>query len=240
MDVEDSLQEPLVMNSHREAQASQRPPQHSSWRYYSTIAAATLTLSCLLLPTIHHPIGLPPIPPIRPHHAARVKYSSRQYSNGEVEYKREVTAPCEHGILLFSIGPARDDLPFAYDIYEDAYIYSDNAGLCLLYPTYTGYQLWDEPFWNPSDPRVIDVKPLQSRRMHRISSRLVNPSGARRSVQAQRVGDYTVVAKHEFYKPSYYQALKNTVNQWKDEDGELTEEDVLVLLEDFHREFVKE
>ena len=73
-----------------------------------------------------------PIPPIHPHHYATVHYTSRMESGGQISYRRDITAPCDNGMLLFSIGPAKDDLPYKYDVYDDGYLFSDNKGLCIL------------------------------------------------------------------------------------------------------------
>ena len=144
-----------------------------------------------------------------------VTYSSHMDSDGSISYRRDIEAPCEHGMLLFSVGPAKDDLPYKYDIYEDAYLYSDNGGLCIFYPTYTGFQISSEPWWTPTDPMRIDVKPLDKSKMHWISSRFVNPHKSKKTVDGKIAGDYVIIAKHDFYTPHYYQALKATVNSWK-------------------------
>ena len=90
----------------------------------------------------HHQVGVdfPPIPPFHPKHTAHVHYSSTMDANNQIQYRRDINAPCEHGMLVFSVGVAKDDMPYTYEIYNDGYLYSNNGGLCILYPSYNGYQ----------------------------------------------------------------------------------------------------
>eukprot|EP00980_Cylindrotheca_fusiformis_P000637 scaffold158_cov105-Cylindrotheca_fusiformis.AAC.10 len=156
-----------------------------------------------------------PIPPFHPHHTAFVTYSSHMSSKGSVEYRRYIRVPCNYGMLVFSVGLAKDNLPYRYEVYNDAYLFSDNNSLCILNPWYAGYQVSNEPFWNPTDPMSLEVKNLNKNTMHWISSRLVNPYSSKRKYDRQKTGDYIVVAKHNFYDAHYYQALKAAVNQWQ-------------------------
>jgi hypothetical protein len=155
-----------------------------------------------------------PIPPIHPHHSGRVRYSSSMNSAGKVQYRRDINAPCNFGMLLFTVGLAKDDMPYTYEVYGDAYLFSDNKGLCLFYPSYNGYQVADRPFWNAMDPTSIEIKPLDARKMHWISSRVVNPYHSKKKFNPKLTGDYIVIAKGDFYTPHYYQALKDTINHW--------------------------
>ena len=170
------------------------------------------------------------IPPIHPKHQGSVKYSSIQKADGSILYRRDINAPCDNGMLLFSVGPARKDLPYQYDVYDDAYLFSKNDGLCILYPSYTGYQTADFPFWRAMDPMTVVIKPCDVHKMHRISSRIVGPE-TNRTIDAGKVGDYIIIGKHNFYNPHYYQQLKATVNSWTDsieEEGE--EEEMLPVI----------
>lgn len=156
-----------------------------------------------------------PIPPIHPHHGGVVTYSSHMSSDGSVEYRRDIKAPCDHGMLVFSVGLAKDSMPYTYEIYNDAYLYSSNNGLCILNPWFTGYQVSKNPFWNPTDPMRIDIKPLNLNVMHWISSRVVDPYHSKKKYDRKLTGDYVVMAKHDFYNAHYYQELKATINGWK-------------------------
>ena len=210
-------------------------PNKTAWKVPRIVAAGTSALLVMVLVMVvatsrgNHPIEFQsfsdqdelqvdfhridsisrPIPPLHPHHHATVRYTSRMEPGGNISYRREITAPCDHGMLLFSIGPARDDLPYKYDVYDDAYLFSDNKGLCIRYPDYTGYQVSKSPFWNPTDPMTIELKDLDPNKMHWISSREVNPSHSKKSVDKKIIGDYAVIAKHSFYTPHYYVSYFN-------------------------------
>jgi hypothetical protein len=155
-----------------------------------------------------------PIPPIHPHHGGVVTYSSHMSADGSVEYRRDIKAPCDHGMLVFSVGLAKDDMPYTYEVYNDAYLYSSNNGLCILYPTFSGYQVSRNPFWNPTDPMRIDIKPLALNVMHWISSRVVDPHHSKKKYDRKVTGDYIIMAKHDFYNPHFYQEVKATINGW--------------------------
>lgn len=169
-------------------------------------------------------LNFPPIPPIHPRHTGSVHYSSIMNSDGTTTYRRDINAPCDHGMLLFNIGPARDDMPYRYELYGDAYLWSDNGGLCLLYPSYTGYQLSEHgPFWKLGyDPMTVNFGDLgpHFERMHRISSRIIVPAdgSARKNSHAidpHKAGDYIIMAHHDFYDTQYYKELKQFVNGWE-------------------------
>jgi len=163
---------------------------------------------------------LPPIPPIKPRHSGSVHYSAVINPDGTTTYRRDVNAPCDYGMLVFNVGPADDSLPFQYDLYEDAYLWSDNSGLCIFYPTYTGYQLGPKPWWTLGvDPTTVNLRDLVAdvTHMHRISSRLVIPKHASansKTIDKDRAGDYIILAHHNFYDINYYKQLKSYVNSW--------------------------
>lgn len=141
------------------------------------------------------------------------------------------TAPCAYGILVFAIGPAQDYEPFAYDIFDDQYVYEDNGGLCALFPSYYGTQSGSEPFWNKDDPTEIMIPFTQ---MTRIST-LVHHNGAHEKPvsdhMAKRMGDYVLIDKGNFYSAEFYQSLKERVNRWKEADEERLEDIIAELLE---------
>jgi hypothetical protein len=168
-------------------------------------------------------LDLPPIPPIHPVHTGSVQYSSVMDPSEVVTYRRDIHAPCDFGMLVFNVGPSKDELPYHYDLYGDAYLWSDNGGLCILYPTYTGYQIsTDGPFWRPGyDPTTVRFGDLVAgpRHMHKISSRIMGPpgGGAKKhaaEIDPARAGDYVIMGKHDFYGINYYKQLKNYVNSW--------------------------
>jgi len=156
-----------------------------------------------------------PLPPFHPHHSASVTYSSRMGPKGNVEYRRDINAPCEFGMLLFSVGPAKDDLPYNYELYNDAYLYSDNNGLCMFYPSYNGFQTSDSPLWNPTDPLQVVFEQLDRSIFHWISSRVYDPHHSKKKWDRSVVGDYAIIAKHSFYDANFYKSLKADINSWK-------------------------
>jgi len=164
-------------------------------------------------------LSLPPIPPIHPHHSGSVHYSSMM-TNGQITYRRDISAPCDNGMLVFTVGVAAKELPYEYDLYNEAYLWSDNAGLCILYPTYNGYQLSNTPFWTLGiDPETVTFTNLISdpSSMHRISSRQLhnvkNPTTD--GIDKDKLGDYVIMAHHNFYNIDYYKQLKAYINSWK-------------------------
>jgi len=162
---------------------------------------------------------LSPIPPFHPHHSGSVQYSSVM-NNGHISYRRDVNAPCDDGMLIFTVGVAAKELPYEYDLYNEAYLYSDNAGLCILYPTYVGYQLSSTPWWTVGvDPTTVIFTNLRldPSSMHRVSSRqlptIQNPTTD--GIDPEKLGDYVIMAKHDFYNIDYYKQLKAYINSWK-------------------------
>jgi hypothetical protein len=61
-----------------------------------------------------------PIPPIHPKHYAVISYSSAMDPSAKVQYRRDITVPCDHGMLVFSVGLAKDEMPYTYEVYNDA------------------------------------------------------------------------------------------------------------------------
>jgi len=167
-------------------------------------------------------LKLPPIPPFHPVHTGQVHYSSVMDVDGRVTYRRDIQAPCDYGMLIFNIGPSKDDLPYHYDVYGDAYLWSDNGGLCILYPTYFGYQVSNYgPFWRPGyDPTTVRFGDLVAGpgHMHRISSRIMRPStGADEhsaKINRSKAGDFIIMGHHSFYGINFYKQLKDYVNGW--------------------------
>lgn len=150
------------------------------------------------------------IKPIKPMHHGKVDYLITMNSNHQIEYKRTFQAPCAYGMLVFNIGPAQDNLPFAYDVYEDAYAYSNNQGLCFFYPSWKGIQTSSQMMWMPGDPTELRV-PLGDKE-NKISSRVITPNHAKSSFVPKRGGDFLIIRKGNFYNPQYYKELKAYVN----------------------------
>jgi hypothetical protein len=154
--------------------------------------------------------SIPRIKPIHPLHHGKVNYLITMGVDRHVEYKRTFQAPCAYGMLVFNIGPALDNLPFAYDIYDDAYAYSDNQGLCFFYPSWKGVQTSDQLMWKVGDPTELRV-PLGDHE-NKISSRVVIPENAKTTFVPKRGGDFLIIRKGNFYDPQYYKQIKAYVN----------------------------
>lgn len=185
-----------------------------------TVVAAALTISILSCHCSHSPIKLHLVPlekKIHPPHPKKLDHGTVEYFTEDTgdgrHYRREFTIPCGYGMLAFNIGPAKQELPYVFDVYDDAYIYSDNGGLCLLYPSYRGYQNGTEPFWENDDPTFQRV-PLGpwTKVSHKINKR-IHTKEIDAAVKA-RGGDYVIMEKGNFYDPRYYQRLKAVVNSW--------------------------
>ena len=163
--------------------------------------------------------NLPPIPPFHPHHSGTVHYSSIQNAdNGAVTYRREINAPCDYGMLVFTVGYAAQELPYEYDLYEEAYLWSDNGGLCILYPSYNGYQTSTTPFWKLGlDPDTVTFTNLiiNPSSMHHISSRDIIGGGRNSDTDNKIIGDYIIMSHHNFYNINYYKQLKSYINSLK-------------------------
>jgi hypothetical protein len=127
-------------------------------------------------------------------------------------YKRLFTVPCGDGILVFNIGPAIENQPYSYDIYQDNYAYSDNSGLCVLYPSYKGEQEADFPLWEPSDPTQLTINLGDT--PNKISTRIVAPVKAKSFDASKKGGDFCIMRSGNFYNPDYYKHLKHEINMW--------------------------
>lgn len=151
-----------------------------------------------------------------------VTYQATLKKNQQIEYVREFTAPCDFGILVFNVGPAAEYLPYKYDIYEDAYVFSNNKKMCWMYPTYRGIQRGPFPWWKQGDPTSFDV--AVGKTPQKISNRIVRPADAK-NITAYKGGDFIIMAKHRFYTPAFYQHLKDGINSWtgEDEEGDLVD-----------------
>jgi hypothetical protein len=167
------------------------------------------------------------IKPIHPHHHGSVLYMTEQTDQGRI-YKRSFTAPCGDGMLVFNVGPAAEYEPFSYDVYDDAYAYSNNQGLCVLYPSYTGTQTSDEIMWEPNDPteRQVDLGDVPNK----ISTRVVQQKDTKENVR--RGGDFLIIRNGNFYNPTYYKHLKAAVQGWPgDADIETMMQELVAELE---------
>ena len=216
---DDDLQNPLLEEVPIVAENSPSAPEKEVRRFRPRFAllilcgalslAAFLTFSCCsknrqsLLSGHHHT------------HHGHVFYQATLKPNNQIEYAREFTAPCDHGILVFNVGPAAEYLPYMYDIYQDAYVFSNNKKMCWAYPTYRGIQKGPFSWWVQGDPTSFDV--LTGLTPTKISHRIVRPIGAR-NISAHKGGDFLIMAHHKFYTPTFYENLKHTVNSWTDDD----------------------
>jgi len=146
-------------------------------------------------------------------HHGHVMYQAILRPNQQIDYTREFTAPCDYGILVFNIGPAANYLPYKYDIYQDAYVFSNNKKMCWAYPTYRGIQTGPFPWWIQGDPTSFDVP--TGRIPTKISNRIVRPMGSK-NITATKGGDFLIIARGKFYTPAFYKNLKATINSWTD------------------------
>ena len=103
-------------------------------------------------------------------HHGEVLYTTVEDPDVGRYYKREFLVPCGYGLLVFNVGPADTAMPYAFDVFDDGYVYSDNGGLCLFYPSYRAHQNDTQPFWMPSDATSFRV-PLGNT-MQKISTRI--------------------------------------------------------------------
>lgn len=151
-----------------------------------------------------------------PHHEGYVDYYMEISPDmRQLIYVRQFNVPCGYGLLVFNVGPAANYAPYVLDIYDDAYVYSDNDGLCFFYPSYTGIQKGDEPFWSINDDDEKQVVPLGS--IAHISSRIVilpNTKPYDNSKHRYLAGDYAIISRGNFYTPAYYQQLRIQINNW--------------------------
>lgn len=164
------------------------------------------------------------IKPIHPHHDGRVVYLAEETSGG-ILYKRIFTVPCHYGMLVFNVAPAAKYEPYSYDIYEDAYAYSDNKGLCVLYPSYTGIQTSAQPMWNPND--LTDQTVGLGDTPTKISSRVVKMPGTK-DMDPKRGGDFVIMREGNFYNPGYYKHLQSEIHRWP---GDMKQEEMELALQ---------
>eukprot|EP00523_Entomoneis_sp_CCMP467_P004807 CAMPEP_0168749702 /NCGR_PEP_ID=MMETSP0724-20121128/16858_1 /TAXON_ID=265536 /ORGANISM="Amphiprora sp., Strain CCMP467" /LENGTH=251 /DNA_ID=CAMNT_0008797631 /DNA_START=22 /DNA_END=777 /DNA_ORIENTATION=- len=156
----------------------------------------------------------------------KVVFLTQDTGDGSLLYKRVFTAPCEHGLLVFNIGPAPDFAPYAYDVYEDAYGYADNGGLCPIYPSWTATQKATFPMWERDDPteQRIELGEIEQK----ISTRVVTHDGSKQFVK--QGGDFVIIRKGNFYNPSYYRQLQEHVRSFP---PKLNTEELKHMLEEF-------
>jgi hypothetical protein len=133
----------------------------------------------------------------------------------EVVFKRIFTAPCGDGMLVFNVGPAAEYEPYSFELYDDAYAYSNNGGLCVLYPSYRGIQTSSYPLWTAKDKMEMTVS--LGDLPNKISTRIVVPPHTKpfnRSDSKYPGGDYLIIRSGNFYNPTYYKHLKSLINSW--------------------------
>jgi hypothetical protein len=172
------------------------------------------------------------IKPIKPLHEGKVVYLT-EFSDKDdaVVYKRIFTAPCGNGMLVFNVGPAAEYEPYTYELYEDAYAYSNNGGLCFLYPSYQGIQTSPYPLWTARDKTEQTVKLGDV--PNKISTRVAVPPGTKsfnHSDTKYRGGDFLLIRDGNFYNPTYYKHLKAEINSWPEH---LKAEDMSILLSEW-------
>jgi hypothetical protein len=160
------------------------------------------------------------IKPIKPLHEGKVVYvTAVSDQDDSVIYKRIFTAPCGDGMLVFNVGPAAEYEPYAYELYEDAYAYSNNGGLCVLYPSYRGIQTSPYPLWTAADRTEMTVR--LGDLPNQISTRVVTPPHTKpynhSSTNHQPGGDFLVIRSGNFYNPTYYKNLKSMINSWPED-----------------------
>ena len=157
------------------------------------------------------------IKPIKPHHTGHVSYVTEISSDrNHLIYKRIFNAPCGYGMLVFNVGPAAVYEPYTYELYDDAYAYSNNEGLCVLYPSYNGIQESTAPLWSFNDELEMTV-PLGDTPTQ-ISTRIVIPPNTKpintTDPTKYHGGDYLIIQDGNFYNPTYYKNLKELINHW--------------------------
>ena len=103
-------------------------------------------------------------------HHGEVLYTTVEDPDVGRYYKREFLVPCGYGLLVFNVGPADTAMPYAFDVFDDGYVFSDNGGLCWLYPSYRAHQNDTEPFWMPTDATEFRVS--LGNEMQKISTRI--------------------------------------------------------------------
>ncbi len=157
------------------------------------------------------------VKPLKPHHTGHVTYVTEISSDrNHLIYKRIFNAPCGYGMLVFNVGPAALYEPYTYELYEDAFAYSNNDGLCVLYPSYNGVQEATVPLWSFNDEMEMTV-PLGDTPTQ-ISTRIVIPPNTKHinttDPSKYHGGDYLIIREGNFYNPTYYKNLKELINHW--------------------------
>lgn len=216
---DEELQQPLVHGdeSHGRTMTSDHLPSRGTTLLRRRDGIVMVLLFSLLLlagPVLHH---FSAISFRHKHHHGHVVYQATLKKNNQIEYAREFTAPCDYGVLVFNVGPAKDYLPYSYDIYQDAYVFSNNKKMCWLYPNYRAIQKGPFPWWVQGDPTSFDV-PL-GKKPQKISHRIVRPADAK-NFTASKGGDFVIIGHHKFYTPSFYKSLKAKINSWTDDDDD--------------------
>jgi len=226
----------LLLNEHDDDDVMERRSSCSSsaWKWLLAASLACLVGSHILFAQsetiqpllLEHSTALATVPnndndknnhldwhikPIHPHHTGRVVYLTESTVDNGVIYKRVFTVPCAYGMLVFNVGPAASYEPYSYDVYEDAYAYSDNKGLCVLYPSYTGTQTASSPLWNEHD--LTDQTVPLGDNPTKISTRVVKMPNTK-DLDAKRGGDFVIMRSGNFYNPGYYKHLKAEINRW--------------------------
>ena len=131
---------------------------------------------------------------------ARVYYGTTQDDHHRMMYKRDYVLPCNYGLLVLNVGPAPTDQHYDFDIYDDAYLWSNNNNMCVLYPHWKAYQQGYQPMWNPTDPTYYSYNHVNKHEMHKIST-LIHHRDGTKDIDAgikAKGGDYVIFGRGPF------------------------------------------
>lgn len=223
---DEELQRPLILDKDVATNPSDPTPARQDStaiskrriRIVGTSILVTLFAGLLVLACNNNLVGHCDSTRLQGHHShGHINYMATLKKNQQIEYAREFTAPCDYGILVFNVGPAASYLPYQYDMYQDAYVFSNNKKMCWMYPTYRGIQRGPFPWWVQGDPTSFDVE--TGKTPQKISNRIVRPLDAK-NFTASKGGDFLIMAHHKFYTPTFYRNLKAKINSWTSEDDQ--------------------
>jgi hypothetical protein len=164
----------------------------------------------------------------------RVDYLMEYNAAGAPVYHRDITGPCDYGILTFKVAPASKSMPYSFDVYDDKFVFHDD--LCTpIKPSRTISDVSDHAFLLPGDPTLVTAK---FNYLTRMSSLVINPPNTKQinaDAVAAYAGDYVVVARGDFYDAAVYRQVMDIVHNWNEENA-----NVVSLLLDPPELFLKE
>ena len=155
-----------------------------------------------------------------------VYYSTfRDHHKHRRVYKREFTIPCNYGVLVFNIGPASKDQSFDFELYDTAYLWSNNYYMCWVYPYYSAFQMrTHQPFWKDGiDPKHQTYRNVNSDKLNHISTHInINHNNTKPmdKFYAKKGGDYMIMGKGKFWDPHYWDDLRTKIHSWKKEEND--------------------